>query len=104
MMTDLEINRQLLLAIGHNEWRTSYSLKGDHRTTVFVFHSGYWRNFDYKDWATISPIAEMYNLFPYMHKIDGKPDGLWVVWPDTKEDTPQKAIAMAVIEKLKGKR
>jgi len=94
-MTDLEINIKLAEAIG---WSEEHIKRTDY---CFVWR-GFWREFDHRDWGTIGPIAERYNVFPYAHKIDGwKRDGKWVVWPDIMEDTPQKAIAMAVIARSK---
>lgn len=87
-MTDLEISKSLALAIG---WPQTYIARGD---TLVVYAGGLinkvksgsrwligYRIFDYRDWNVIGPIAERYNVFPYMHKADGVPDGKWVVWP-----------------------
>ena len=61
-----------------------------------------WIPFDHREWNVAGPIAERYNKFPYAHRgKDGLLDGKWVVWPDTLEDTPQRAIAMAVIQGAK---
>jgi len=106
-MTDLEINKALALAIG---WKDVEILGGyvlvytnNPQDRVYYRKRGNWvynhRIFDYRDWNVIGPIAEKYNKFPYAHR-DVKSellDGKWVVWPNTIEDTPQKAIALAVI-------
>ena len=103
-MTDLEINKALALAIGWRENQIS-------RNTVYVGNKliaevlsiktegfKYGRTFDYLDWRVIGPIAERYDCFPH----------LWLVqweaqWERgySSEDTPQKAIALAVIEGAK---
>jgi hypothetical protein len=54
------------------------------------------RIFDYRDWNVIGPIAERYDCFP-IHLRD-----VWnsrFMWRGTGviADTPQKAIALAVI-------
>jgi hypothetical protein len=56
------------------------------------------RTFDYRDWNVIGPIAERYDAFP--RKLASM-EGWWadVFGKNAKfADTPQKAIAMAVIE------
>jgi len=90
-MNDLEISRALALAIG---WSTfNYQLE---TKKYAVFFEGNWRVFDYRDWNVIGPIAERYNLFPW------RAVGGWVSGLDcTFADTPQKAIALAVIEARK---
>jgi len=101
-MTDLEISKALALAIGWKpEQMRSYLLS----QTLYCpcaeaeGHDGAGIKFDYRDWNVISPIAAKYNKFPYAHRgvKTGLFDGKWVVWPNTIEDTPQKAIALAVI-------
>jgi hypothetical protein len=96
-MTDLEIDRALALAIG---WRkTCESTK----TFWVVEDSGNRRVFSHKDWNVIGPIAEKYNCFPL--RLRG---GAWEAISRgkyklgfVKADTPQKAIALAVIGALK---
>ena len=102
-MTDLEISKQLALAIG---WKPEQMIhyKGQDYIGLMMPICGRLmvRLFSYKYWVVAGPIAERYNVFPYMHKsLTGVPDGKWVVYPDTLEDTPHKAIAMAVIEGAK---
>jgi hypothetical protein len=97
-MTDQEINRRLALAIG---WEPK-----DMRPTLEVlflmdrsrgpyFHT--WEAFDYRDWRVIGPIAERYNCFPWRGD-----SGEWVSYAPGYlppfADTPQEAIALAVIE------
>ena len=95
-MTDLEIDRALALAIGWTEDRMTI-LSGQ---LVLAYTIGpeclsYSRVFSHKDWNVIGPIAELYNVFPYRWH-----DGRWGAPRFTilhYADTPQKAIALAVI-------
>ena len=96
-MTDLEISKALALAIGWEESKMQELPAKMLLIYPFGIGRGYSAFFDYRDWNVIGPIAERYNVFPYMHKVDGVPDGKWVVWPDITADAPQKAIALAVI-------
>jgi hypothetical protein len=95
-MTNLEISKALALAIGYP--RSYVNVLGEPKQVWVQTLKGYaWsiRVFDYRDWNVIGPIAERYNLFPYKAS-----DGLWFVQnPALFEltDTPQKAIALAVI-------
>ena len=86
-MTDLEISKALALAIG---WPKMNEYCG----ILLVAEYGAWRPFDYRDWNVIGPIAERYDCFPY-HTYGCK----WTAWSGdcSEHDTPQKAIAMAVI-------
>ena len=96
-MTDIEIDRALALAIG---WRkTCESTK----TFWVVEDSGNRRVFSHKDWNVIGPIAEKYDCFPL--RLRGR---AWEAISRGKyklrffnADTPQKAIALAVIGALK---
>lgn len=95
-MTDLEISKQLALVIGWPKSRVS-----DYMTDNFVLITewpevGFVRRFDYQDWAVIGPIAEKYDCFPL------KVGDSWLsryLWRGQRgrADTPQKAIALAVI-------
>lgn len=96
-MTDLEISKALALAIGWTEDLVSTSFYGD---AVMVDKGLNWRKFDYRDWNVIAPIAAKYDCFP--HKIASQlGDDFWWAWTDDRiegyGDTPQKAIALAVI-------
>ena len=99
-MTDLETSRRLALAIGWEPRRVD-----SHQTNaVWVLRTDTcaWHRFDHRDPAIAFRVAERYNKFPYMHRgKDGSLDGKWVVWPGTLEDTPQDAIALAVINGAK---
>jgi hypothetical protein len=93
-MTDLEIDKALALAIGHKLFDVKFH---DDMWAVVVFR-GSWRVFSHKDWNVIGPIAERYNYFP-LNYING-----WEVATPMRlvyGDTPQKAIALAVINGAK---
>mgnify|MGYP000535923563 CR=1 FL=1 len=100
-MTDLEISRALALAIGWSE-REIYSIGEELQIGYYFDSSGdeVSRRFDYRDWAVAGPIAEKFDCFPYQSSA-----GTWITtlgaknapWPFYAADTPQKAIALAVI-------
>ena len=104
-MTDLEINKALALAIGWTENRIDKD--GTPDPDVVTFHysdmdvvkcwdGNDWRTFDYTDWNVIGPIAARYDCFPYCGT------GGWIAGAFCGlADTPQKAIALAVIEGAK---
>jgi hypothetical protein len=94
--SDLEISKALALAIGHKpedifEYEKCIQVS-DHEELED-------REFDYRDWTVIAPIAERYDCFPVIaschndewHSMFGGSG------PSTYADTPQKAIALAVI-------
>ena len=92
-MTDIAIDKALALAIG---WRkTCESTK----TFWVVEDSGNRRVFSHRDWNVIGPIAARYNAFPIQSTKKtwsacvGDGNSKWV----DHIDTPQKAIALAVI-------
>tara|TARA_R110000822_G_scaffold144177_2_gene282827 strand:+ start:402 stop:698 length:297 start_codon:yes stop_codon:yes gene_type:complete len=98
-MTDLEIDKALALAIGYKLFDVKFH---DDMWAVVVFR-GSWRVFDHRDWNVIGPIAEKYYCFPF--RLRG---GAWEAISRgkyklefVKSDTPQKAIALAVIGALK---
>lgn len=88
-MTDIEISKQLALAIG---WKESKLKVTD---AVFAW-CGHWRVFDYRDWNVIGPIAERYECFPQVVGDDSVGKAWRCDWADGAY-TPQKAIALAVI-------
>ena len=105
MKTDLEISKKLALAIGYRPEHVRVSLAG----TIHVFRPRgeahlvgnpalksaiLWGTFDYRWWDVIGPIAERYNLFPERFCRH------WTVRgrSNTLAETPQKAIALAVIQ------
>ena len=94
-MTDIEISRALALAIG---WSESDIDASD--SAVFVCYEvatlaqpATWRIFDYRTPSVIWPIAKATNNFPSM--VAG---GLWCSgWSGPSAETPEKAVALAVI-------
>ena len=95
-MTDTEISKALALAIGHHKFDIRVNaLTGNVLVLDKVLPNYVWRVFDYRDWNVIGPIAERYDCFP--HKSDALgwfiPHSFWKGYADT----PQKAIALAVI-------
>lgn len=100
-MTDLEISKALALAIGYSDADTGrtiqkvWTLSGELKIQVLRH---VWQTFDYRDWNVISPIAERYNCFPK------KMINEWAVLrydQSAYANTPQKAIALAVIQGAK---
>ena len=92
-MTDLELNKALAIKIGHQERHIIVQER------VSVFHDLEWKTFDYRDWRVIGPIAEKYLAWPGNERTT---DGMYSAdgW-ETEADTPQKAIALAVIGGVK---
>jgi hypothetical protein len=101
--SDNEISKALALAIG---WPRVLVCKGFLRDDVEVWvkerhHDSDWRVFDYRDWNVIGPIAAKFDAFP---KRLASMEGWWadVFGKDARfADTPQKAIALAVIGETK---
>ena len=94
-MNDLELSRKLALAIG---WHPGLIIKAPNEVRCYrgVKQWG-WQKFDYRDWNVIGPIATEYNTFP---RRQGRS---WIAWFNncshcTVADTPQAAIALAVIQ------
>jgi hypothetical protein len=104
-MTNLEISKALALAIG---WKEDDFMFGGDECVIDQGDDfrGYpnWREFDYRDWNVIGPIAERYDCFPTKSDVH---EGMWFkldtldCTPPIYADTPQKAIALAVIEGAK---
>jgi hypothetical protein len=112
-MTDMEISRALALAIG---WKETLVLGG--YMLVYTGNPGdkvYFRKrgnfvhnhriFDYRDWAVAGPIAERYDCFPARTHIHVHLGEWWARFRGrgfpAYADTPQKAIALAVIQGAK---
>lgn len=104
-MTDLEISKALALAIGWKEEQIDAGRYFGLDRVVVCLRPRMYPNeyvgkyFDYRDWNVIGPIAEKYNCFPRKNEfgnwdVVGTDLMLDSVW---NEDTPQKAIALAVI-------
>jgi hypothetical protein len=105
-MTDLEIDRALALAIG---WQQTYlSSQGICVYTGRYFDrvksDGRWRDgmrlFSHRDWNVIGPIAARYDCFP-VQSVKKEQWASWVYGPVIYADTPQRAIALAVIRAKK---
>ena len=102
-LSDQEINVLLAKAIGWADEDTQPTkLRGvvvglevqDHK------RNGAYRAFDYKDWCTIGPIAERYDLFPFRYTSNA-PEARWSADSQSPEaPSPQKAIAFAMIERV----
>jgi hypothetical protein len=91
-MIDIEISKALALAIG---WKPEQiRINADEILMLQATDAHFARPFDYRDWTVIAPIAERYDYFPNRH-----PNGWRVLFTENFEqcDTPQKAIALAVI-------
>ena len=104
-MTNLEINKALALAIGWKRDALYINYYGALQIDISNATERYPMRvlFDYRDWNVIGPIAERYEAFPLIS--DSKP-GIWFTRvrnqnrlqvPFAYADTPQKAIALAVI-------
>jgi hypothetical protein len=102
-MTNLEISKALALAIGWDEYLITTYTTGNLYVHYVDFDGvlGCGKRFDYRDWNVIGPIAEKYNCFPRKYTVGPK----WFVLSSNgtcrDADTPQKAIALAVIGAMK---
>ena len=92
-MTDLEIDKALALATGYKLFDVKFDM------WAVVVYNGSWRVFSHRDWNVIGPIAERYDCFPL--RLRGR---AWEAISRGKyklgffnADTPQRAIALAVI-------
>jgi len=122
-MTDFEINKLLALAIG---WKPNDICLYCNQIDVWFVKEweADWKRFDYRDWATIGPIAEKYGMFPSpmsggdynKAKRQGYTDiEKWEViycdysvgginnakWCRVEDTCAKRAIALAVIERNK---
>jgi hypothetical protein len=95
-MTDIEIDRQLALAIG---WKPSHLEVISGRLYCHEFGWGL-RRFSHKDPAVIWPIAERFDAFPMRCH-----DGAWIAVAGAANSDycvthhhPATAVALAVIE------
>ena len=92
-MTDLEISKALALAIGWTEKHIVVNALDNYIRCYRNERQWSWQKFDYRDWTVIGPIAEKYNKFPIKMT-----SGVWITdLGQVGTDTPQKAIALAVI-------
>lgn len=105
-MTDIELDLALALAIG---WKEDDLIEAQTRVLACDYEENQdspycWRTFSHLDWNVIGPIAERYDCFPVSdismwwvprcarHSLGGL---------GTLASTPQRAIAMAVIQGAK---
>lgn len=98
-MTDLEISKALALAIG---WKPEQMRENRLRKGELLVQSDdeyFARPFSYADWNVIGPIAARYDCFPM--NVDAGWCSSNLQHAVAYADTPQKAIAMAVIEGAK---
>ena len=91
-MTDLEIDKALALAIGWN----GDCVRNIGEVVILYTKQYGWRVFSHRNWNVIGPIGERYDCFP-VESVGKKQWASWVDGPVTYADTPQKAIALAVI-------
>ena len=96
-MTELEINRKLAIAIGWREDQME-QVGRDLYIGVEYFKGMDRKVFDYTDWRVIGPIAQRYKLL-----VSFKFNTVWREQEVTgrEADTPQRAIALAVIGAVK---
>jgi len=98
-MTDIEISEALALAIGYKPRDVGWH--SDMREIVVrrenSSNKDNWRVFDYRDWNVIGPIAERYNTFPIEDAFGRWFSDIGTQGKYVSADTPQKAIALAVI-------
>lgn len=96
-LTDLEISKALALAIGWHKSQVHWFTYG-----VYIQRqeNGCWvvDAFDYRDWNVIGPIAEKFDCFPRWNGASWESVGLTDY---VYANTPQKAIALAVIQGAK---
>ncbi len=93
MTSDLELDRKLALAIG---WREDQIRTYPRTGNVYVDYGNDGKLFDHADWRVAGPIAERFDCFPFYMA------GMWwaggTLGNPIKADTPQRAIALAVIQ------
>ena len=98
-MTDLEFSKALALAIG---WKPEQIIEYEGQEYIglpVVIVCPAIKLFSYKFWNVIGPIAEKYDCFPGKAWRGGWYAGVGLA--QAFADTPQEAIALAVIGELK---
>ncbi len=95
-MTDIEIDKALALAIGWKRMLPNPEVDGLKR--CWVWAGSKWRLFSHKDWNVIGPIAARYNTFPIEDAFGRWFSAIGTQGKNVSADTPQEAIALAVIE------
>ncbi len=108
-LSDLEISKALALAIGWKEKQIRLTYEFGVQVCTDAPISCYtslpwWRGFDYRDWNVIGPIAEKFDCFPSIATYSS--DKWFAYTPNDSlteiyANTPQKAVAMAVIQRTK---
>jgi hypothetical protein len=99
-MTDLEISKSLALAIGWAPEQVYHNLTGGY-IEIITDEAGFVGRFDHRDWNVAGPVAEKYGL---VVDFGNNAVELAEKWGDRDwlyADTPQKAIALAVIQGAK---
>ena len=97
MKSDLEINQALALAIGWEPEQIRDGVGANGRPLIQASPVHFARPFDYRDWDVIAPIAERYDCFPIKATDPEQGEWLTAIGYVIYTDTPQKAIALAVI-------
>jgi hypothetical protein len=103
-MTDLKISKALALAIGWKpeQMRFHKAQNGYEWMTILVRDfEQYGPYFDYRDWNVTGPIAARYNTFPIEDAFGCWFSAIGTQGKNVSADTPQKAIALAVIKGAK---
>ena len=98
-MTDLEISKALALAIG---WKPEQLEVFNGNMLCIEVGPSHLKEFRYDSWNVTGPIAERYGCFP-QRRYYTTGDAYWsaCVREYFYADTPQKAIALAVIGGMK---
>jgi hypothetical protein len=102
-MTHIEISRRLALAIGYKADQINATpdfCNVWHKTGPGHFYCAAWHRFNYTDPLVIWPIAKRYKCFPHFSQFD-RPGRQWAAVVGGKmveSDTPEMAVALAVIE------
>ena len=97
MQSDIEIDRALALAIGWEPYQMWVGSIGN----LYLHVNSSWRVFSHRDWNVIGPIAARYDCFPSRFRNGTRTE--WGAYSTAYgfADTPQRAIALAVIGALK---
>lgn len=96
-MTDLEINKALALAIGWEKEQVVLDIRNSGAfclVDITGIRFASWKVFNYRDWNVIGPIAKRYGM-----NVCFKNNIAWTGSNSvgTRGNTPQQAIALAVI-------
>lgn len=94
-MTHTEINRKLALALG---WEIMLIGTAIYVMTCQRGANREWKLFNFRDWDVCGPIAQRYDCFPEKTNCGDWAGYVPESWADVVyANTPQKAIALAVI-------